>query len=109
MDIAKLHRDDRMRLLKFVIAFAWADLEVQEGERSLVRKLANLLEISAEDALLVDTWLAIPPRAEEVDPNDIPQAHKKLFLDAARQMVHADGKVSEDEAENLALFEQMLG
>ncbi len=104
-----LDREDRMRLMKFVCAFAWADLEVEESERSLVRRLVSRLGLEEEERKQVEEWLVVPPRPEEVDPADIPRAHRKLFLDTVRAVIVADGKVDEEEAESLLLFEQLLG
>lgn len=43
-----------------------------------------------------------------MDPNRIPREHRKLFLDAAREMIAADGEIDENERENLELFEMLL-
>jgi uncharacterized tellurite resistance protein B-like protein len=104
----KLKKDERLLLLKFVCAFAWADLEVKSSEKALVRKLVTKLKLDDDEKAQVETWLKTPPRAEEVDPNRIPRAHKKLFLDTAKQMIAIDGEIDEAERENLELLEQLL-
>ena len=38
-----LEGEDRLRLLRFVCSFAWADLEVDEAERGFVYKLIDQL------------------------------------------------------------------
>ena len=43
--VAELSRSDRMRLMRFVCSFAWADLEVQNEERAFVTRLMNKLDI----------------------------------------------------------------
>lgn len=106
--LKKLKKDERLLLLKFVCAFAWADLEVKASERALVKKLVSKLKLDADEAKQVDGWLKRPPKPEEVDPNRIPLAHKKLFLDSARQMIAVDGEIDEAERENLELLEQLL-
>ncbi len=103
-----LDSEDRLRLMKFVCSFAWADLEVQDEERVFVGKLIKQLELNEDEVKLVDGWLEVPPPPEEVDPTDIPRAHRELFLDAVRAMIVADGKVDRDEAENLVLLEQLM-
>lgn len=108
MSIHELPKQDRLRLMGFVCSFAWADLEVQEGERALVRKLVGQLELDSDESAQVEAWLKVPPRAEDVDPNDIPAEHKQIFLNIALQMVGADGNVDPDEMENLSLLEQLL-
>ena len=97
-----------MKLMGFVCSFAWADLEIQDGEREMVRKLVSQLELEEDEAAQVEQWLVVPPRAEDVDPNDIPFEHRQIFLNVALQMVGADGKIDPDEMENLSLLEQLL-
>ncbi len=103
-----LSRDDRLLLLKFVCAFAWADLEVNTKERSFVHALVKRLQLDAEEKALVEGWLEFPPKPEEVDPNKVPARHRKVFLDTARDLISADGIVDEAEAENFALLEDLL-
>ncbi|MBK7584265.1 MAG: TerB family tellurite resistance protein [Myxococcales bacterium] len=104
----KLKKEDRLLLLKFVCAFAWADLEVKASEKALVKKLVGKLKLDADEKKEVEQWLKTPPRAEEIDPNKIPRAHRKLFLDAARDMIAVDGEIDDNERENLDLLEQLL-
>jgi len=44
----ELDNDDKLRLLRFVCAFAWADLEIAEKERNLVMEIAGSMNLSAE-------------------------------------------------------------
>jgi hypothetical protein len=104
---ASLSREDRLRLMKFVCSFAWADLEVQDEERAFVAKMIDYLELDADRAQ-IEGWLRHPPRPEEVDPTDVPREHRELFLDAVRRLVAADDRIDPKEAETLALFEQLL-
>jgi hypothetical protein len=48
-----------------------------------------------------------PPDPDTIDPLDVPQAHRQLFLDEVTRMVLADGIVADGEAENLALFQAL--
>ena len=107
MSLDKLNQKERLRLIRFVCSFVWADLVVHERERAFVRKLAQRLKLSAE-AKQIEEWLAVPPRPEEVDPREIPREHRQLFLDAARQAIAADGEIDPEERETLALFEQLV-
>ena len=65
-----LDREERLRLVKFVCSFAWADLEVQVEEREFVKRLVERLELDDAERGMVDEWLQVPPRPEEVDPAD---------------------------------------
>jgi uncharacterized tellurite resistance protein B-like protein len=106
--LSSLAREERLRLLKFLCAVAWADLEVQTEERRFVQRMVTRLGLGAEEAAQVDSWLQVPPLIDDVDPADIPLAHRKLFLDTMRELVLADGSVDEQEQASLALLEDLL-
>jgi uncharacterized tellurite resistance protein B-like protein len=108
MPLDKLNAKDRLRLMKFVCSFAWADLEVRDAERAFVGKMVKKLGLEGDEVKQVEGWLQIPPPPEEVDPTRIPVAHRKVFLDTIRDVITADGEVDREEWENLALFEQLL-
>jgi len=109
MALDKLDPEDRLRPMKFVCSFAWADLEVADEEREFVHKMVRELALDDDEAAQVEQWLEVPPPPEEVDPSEIPKSHRELFLDAARAMIVADGRVDPDEAESLALLEMLVG
>ncbi|MFO0712013.1 MAG: TerB family tellurite resistance protein [Sandaracinus sp.] len=109
MKLSHLEHSDRLRLMKFVCAFAWADLEIADQERSFITKMAKQLHLTGDDHKQVKAWMELPPKVEELDPNEIPREHRKIFLEVARDLVAADGAVTEEERENLALLEQLLG
>ncbi|MBT3220788.1 MAG: TerB family tellurite resistance protein [Proteobacteria bacterium] len=103
-----LEREDRLRLMRFVCSFAWADLEIVDKERELVLSLVEKLELDEDEAEMVQGWLKIPPLPEDVDPLEIPPQHRQLFLNVMMDMVRADGVIASDEIENFHLFEQLL-
>jgi uncharacterized tellurite resistance protein B-like protein len=104
----KLSAKDRLRLMKFVCSFVWADLEVKGSEKKFVADMVKKLHLSEDEAAQVKQWLKVPPKPEEVDPTQIPKEHRQMFLDTMRDVITADGEVAPDEWENLSLFEQLL-
>ncbi len=104
----ELSREDRMRLMRFVCSFAWADLEVQQEEREFVARLVRRLQLNGDERAKVERWLQVPPRPEEVDPTDVPREHRELFLEAARGVIAADNIVDQGELEQLDLFKRLL-
>jgi uncharacterized tellurite resistance protein B-like protein len=106
--VTSLPREDRLRLMKFICAVAWADLEVQSEERAFVRRMVTRLGLRADEIAQVDAWLQVPPRIDDVDPVSIPREHRKLFVETLRELVHADGEVDEQERTSLALIEDLL-
>ena len=103
-----LTRDDRLRLVKFVCSFAWADLEIRPEERTFVDHIVRSLELNDEDQSKVEGWMAIPPSPESIDPTRIPLAHRKLFLDSIEGVIASDGEIAPEESENLALLRDLL-
>ena len=103
-----LDRAERLQLMKFVCSFAWADLEIRPEERSYVVSLIQRLALDEDEQRQVEGWLKLPPRPESVDPTQIPVEHRRLFVDSIRGIIEADGEVSSEERENLALLEMLL-
>jgi hypothetical protein len=103
-----LNREDRLQLMRFVCSFAWADLEIADEEREFIVKMVVRLELDDEEQEQVAQWLEVPPRADDLDPADIPREHRQLFLDAAKAMIMSDGNIEDVEAENLIILDQLL-
>lgn len=108
MQVQDLDKESRLRLVRFVCSFAWADLEVQEAERSLVTRMLEQLGLDGEEQATAEQWLKLPPEPEDVDPTDIPVEHRQIFLSTILQLVGADGVVDPNEMETLAIFEKLL-
>ncbi len=105
--LSTITRSERLRLMKFVCSFAWADLKIQPEERDFVAKMIEKLELQ-EDRAQIMAWLKSPPPPEEVDPTEVPVQHRELFLEAIKGLIAADDYIDPDERETLTLFEQLL-
>lgn len=108
MSTPRLSSTARLRLLRFVCSFAWADLQVTPAERAAVQGLVRRLRLTAAEKLQVSGWLEVPPPADDVDPNDIPPGQRQLFLDEVRRVVGADGRLSGEEQSSYRVFERLL-
>ncbi len=104
----ELTKDERVLLLKFVCAFAWADLEVRDQERAFVGRLIERLGLSEDENRQVGSWLAHGIAPEEVDPNRVPRRHREIFLKCAQEMIAADGEIDPNETENYELLKALL-
>ncbi|MGB8329122.1 MAG: TerB family tellurite resistance protein [Polyangiales bacterium] len=94
--------------MRFVCSFAWADLEITKQEREFILGMVIRLGLDGDEQEQVAQWLEVPPRADDLDPADIPREHRQLFLDAAKAMIVSDGEVNDEEAENLIILDQLL-
>ena len=54
----------RLQLMKFVCAFAWADLNVSGEERLFVADCIRRLQFSDAEKEQVWAWLDVPPAPE---------------------------------------------
>src|SRR5258706_16213759 len=108
MTLDQLSTDDRMRLMKFVCSFAWADMHVHEKERAFVARMVKKLKLDKQEAKQVEEWLELPPRPEEGDPTEVPKKHRELFLQATRQLIVADGEIHPEEEISFELLEELL-
>ena len=104
----QLTRAQRQLLFRFLCSFAWADGDVAEEERRFVRRLMGKVELSEEERLDVEGWLIHPPSAGEVQPSEIPQQHRQMFIDAMRAIIFMDGKVTEEETFRLDALKRAL-
>lgn len=103
-----LSHDDRMRLLQFVCSFAWADFEIAGDERQFVDRIIRILELDESEKAEVRGWLDSPPPIDAVDPQNVPEKHRELFIKAVEGVIAADAKLATEERDTLALFKQLL-
>lgn len=106
--LTQLSSTDRLRLMKFVCSFAWADLEVRPEERAYISRLIRRLDLAPEEEIRVHEWLDMPPNPDSVDPTLIPGVHRELFVAAIEGLIQADGEISPEESDSLELFRQLL-
>lgn len=104
----ELNRKQRLQLMKFVCAFAWADLHVHPEEVAYVERLLSRLGFEPEEEQQVREWLMSPPPEESVDPMNIPQEHKRVFLAAIDGVIGADGVIAPEERESVKLLKELL-
>jgi uncharacterized tellurite resistance protein B-like protein len=104
----RLDRSERMRLMKFVCSFAWADLEIRPEERDFIRKMVTRLALDEEEEEAVQAWLDLPPDPESIDPTMVPAAHRRVFIEAIEGIIASDGEIAPEETENFRLFHDLV-
>jgi uncharacterized tellurite resistance protein B-like protein len=104
----RLDRSERMRLMKFVCSFAWADLEIRPEEREFIREMVTRLALDEDEGEAVQAWLELPPEPESIDPTLVPAAHRKVFIEAIEGIIASDGEIAPEEIENFRLFHDLV-
>ncbi len=97
-----------MMLFRFLCAFAWADMVVQQEEVDMIERLMSSLDLKEEGKEQVRKWLKNPPPAEEIDPYLIPLDLQNILLDAAQAVVLSDGEIHPQETELLNSLKQIF-
>jgi uncharacterized tellurite resistance protein B-like protein len=106
--LLSLDRRQRLDLMRFVCAFAWADLSLHPEERAFVGRLVSRLGLDDDEEEQVQSWLISPPPEESVDPMSIPREHKRVFLAAIDGVIAADGVIAPEERESVKLLKELL-
>ncbi len=106
--LSQLSSNDRLRLMKFVCSFAWADLEIQPEERAFIARLIRGLDLERGEEIQIHRWLDLPPAPEGLDPTTIPVEHRRFFVEAVEGVIASDGHISPEERESLAVFKKLL-
>ena len=104
----RLNQRERMRLMKFVCSFAWADLEIRPEERGFVKNLIERLTLDDDERVKVAGWLEVPPDIELIDPTLVPHEHRRIFLGEIQGVIESDGEIAPEERENFRIFEALL-
>jgi len=99
--LAELNAAERLLLLKYLCAFAWTDLVVTDAERRFVRRMVKHAELGESDAAQVEAWLDVAPSSASVDVRQVPREKRRVFIEAARALMHADGEVEAEERAQL--------
>jgi uncharacterized tellurite resistance protein B-like protein len=95
----QLSREDRMLLLQFVCAFAWTDLEIKPGERKFVERLMDRLKLDPGERVEAEGYLHVAPAPGATKAERVPPEHRRVFVEAVRALIYADGDVDAEERE----------
>ncbi len=108
MDFTDLSSDERLILMRFLCAFAWADGEVQGQERAVIMSLLEHMQFSTDQRREVIGLLDQAPVDEEIDLTSVSEKHRIMFRDLAYAVVSADGRVHPGEKRLLALVNKFV-
>jgi bacterioferritin len=106
--VKELDAENKVRLIGFVCAFAWADLELHPKERDAILRLVERLKLDEAGRSRVLAWLKAPPPVDVLDPYEIPKGMREAFLEECEEMIRVDGVVHPEERETLALLTRVL-
>ena len=99
--------DEKLQIMRFVCAFAWADLKIHEAERSLINRFMDALEVNEAGRQAIEDMMKRPPRPEDIDPYDLAPELRETVIQAAEAMTVTDGEISPREKELMSLLRDL--
>ncbi len=96
--------ETRQKLLKLLVALAWADGRVDEEEMEIVEAVLDSFEASEEEGNEIRTWAKTPRSLDDVDASGLTEEDADLVLFQAVLLTFIDGEQSEKENELLSQF-----
>ena len=100
--------EEKIQIMQFICAFAWADFKVVAEERAMINRLSANLKLNEHELSEVKAMLTHPPHPDDIDPLSIPEHLKEYILSAVQAISIVDGDFDEKEAELLDIFTAVL-
>ncbi len=101
--------DTKKKLLKLLVALAWADGRVDEEEMEVVEAMLDTFEADKEGGDEIREWAKTPRTLDDVDVSDLKKEDAGLVLYQAVLLTYIDGEQSDTETELLGQFMAKLG
>lgn len=96
-------------MLKALVAVAWADDHVDAAEQEVLQALASAFGLQAEDAQALQTYAATKRTLADVPLTELSADDRRVLLQHAAILTHADGQQCEDERQLLGQLASLLG
>jgi uncharacterized membrane protein YebE (DUF533 family) len=101
--------ETRTKLLKLLIALAWADGRVDEEEMEIVEAMLDSFNASVEEGNDLREWAKTPRSLDDIDVAGLTAEDADLVLYQAVLLTYIDDEQSEKETELLNNFVAKLG
>lgn len=97
------------KLLKLLVALAWADGRVDEEEMEIVEAMIDTFEADQATAENIREWAKTPRSLDDVDVTGLTRDDAGLVLYQAVLLTYIDGEQSDKEVDLLNRFMEKLG
>lgn len=95
-NIRPMH-DENLAILKGLIPVAWADGTFADQEKEVIEGLLQAFDATDEEAAEVREWAKTPRTVEDIPISDLSFDDRRVLLQHAVFLSHADGDYSESE------------
>ena len=97
-----------LQICKFLCGVAWADADIDEGERAYILNLAQLMGLTNAELEKVNGWLELPPDPHDIAPSRLSIEDKRDLIQQALILVNIDGQVTLHEERLIKLLSKTL-
>ena len=101
--------DNKMKLLKVLVALAWADGRVDAEEMEVVHAVLDSFEADGDTVKEIVAWAKEPRSLDDVDLSSLSPEDAELVLYQAVLLTFIDGEQSDKEVSLLDEFVTRLG
>jgi uncharacterized membrane protein YebE (DUF533 family) len=99
----------KKKLLKMLVALAWADGRVAEEEMEIVYAVVDSFGVDAATKAEIVSWAKTPRSLDDVDTEGLTEEDAELVLFQAVVLTFIDGEQSDKEVALLNAFVEKLG
>ena len=96
-------------MLRSLVAVAWTDGQLADGEVGVIEGLLSGFDASEEEEEEILAYARTQRTLEDIPVSELTQEDKELLLSNAALITHADGEQSEDERGVLDSLIEILG
>jgi len=100
--------DQDLAIVKALVSVAWADGVFAEREREMLDALLDAYGAEPSEREAVNAYAALPRTLDDIDPQDLSADDRRVLLQHAVLLMHADGVPHDSERKLLdALCEKV--
>ncbi len=101
--------DKKKKLLRLLVALAWADGRVDQEEMEVVEAMLDAFGAEKGEGDDIREWAKQPRSLDEIDVSDITEDDAELVLFQAVFLTFIDGEQSKEEIDLLNTFSAKIG
>jgi len=94
--------DENLAILRGLVPVAWADGTFAEPEKEVIEGLLQAFEATPEEAEQVREWAKTPRTADDIPVSELSYDDRRVLLQHAVLLSHADGDPSKPELDLIA-------
>ena len=104
----RVMHDENLAILRGLVPVAWADGKFEQEEKEVIEGLLMAFEATPEEAAEMREWASVPRTVEDIPLTDLSFDDRRVLLQHAVLLSHADGDPSKPEQELIEAMTKKL-